>query len=194
MDDYTHAIKQIDNLIAEEEYGRAVPLLNAILIEDPDYLEALWRLGLCWVELEKPDKAIKALTYYFSFVKDNPRALEAFGCACFKTGELKEAQNYLEKAKLLNPASSSVERNLGVVYNQLGSFEKSYKAMKRSFKLNPLDYRTMYALASAHFYFRNYPKAVELVETMLSMEIPDEFKSMAMVIKRFLDTKMDIEE
>ncbi len=193
MDDFSYTLEHADSLIAEEEYAEAVSVLNTILSEEPDYPEALWRVGLCWVELGKPQRAIKALTYYFSFENTNPRALEACGCAYFKTGELHSARRYLEKAKLLNPGSSSVERNLGVVYNQLGAFEKSYEAMKRSYKLNPLDYRTMYALASAHFYYGNYPEAEEIIEAMLAMDIPGEFKAMAMEIKRILDGKMNID-
>ncbi len=193
MDDFVVYIDKADDYIESEDYGKAVRILNRILEQEPDYYEALWRIGLCWVELGKAEKAVKAFTYYFTFAEDNPRALEACGCAYFKLGDLAGARKYLEEARALNPGSSSVERNLGVVYNQLGAFEKSYEAMKRSYSLNPLDYRTMYALASAHFYYGKYSEAEEIVEVMLNMEIPEDFKSLAKEIKRIIDSRMNIE-
>ena len=84
-----------------------------------------------------------------------------------------------------------MERNLGVVYNQLGAVEKSYKAIQRSYELNPLDYRTMYALASAHFYYEKYNEAEEIIKVMLNMEIPEDFKSLAKEIQRIINTKRD---
>lgn len=190
MNDFEYEIKQADDSIEREDYRHAADILNSVLQEEPDHPDALWRIGLCWVELNEPEKAIKALLYSFSFDRKNSKAFEACGCAYFKQGNMETAKIYLEKAELMDPKSSSIERNLGVVYNQMGAFDKSYAAIQRSYKLNPLDYRTMYALASAHIYFGKYSKAEELVKQMLSMEIPDDFKILAEEIHRIIKIKL----
>ena len=81
MDDFNYEIEQADAAIEREEYDRAITILNAVLRTEPDHVEALWRIGLCWVEMGEPEKAIKALVFYLSFSRENSRAFEACGCA-----------------------------------------------------------------------------------------------------------------
>lgn len=190
----TEQINKVDELLRDGGYTEAVSILEEMLVQEPDCKDALWRIGIAFTEMNEQKKALKALDYFFKFDTDHSEALEAYGCSHFKLGNYGLARNYLEKASKLDPESSSITRNLGVTYNQLGDFEKSYKIMKRSYKLNPWDYRTIYALASAHIFFKHYKEAEVLLKEMLELDIPGDFKRLAMEGRKKIEPKLNREK
>ncbi|MEA1910198.1 MAG: tetratricopeptide repeat protein [Spirochaetota bacterium] len=187
----TEQMDNVDKLLVDGEYSKAVDLLEGILCEEPDDKEAVWRIGIAFTELNELDKALKALDYFFEFKKDHPEAIEAYGCSHFKLGNYGLAKKYLEQAAELNPSSSSIARNLGVTYNQLGEFKKSYTTMEKSYNLNPWDYRTIYALASAHIFYKHYTEAEKLLKEMLQMDIPGDFKLLAIEGRKKIEPKLN---
>ena len=187
----TEQINKVDKFLRDGYYTEAVAVLEEILTHEPDYTEALWRIGIAFTEMNEQEKAIKALDYFFEFDSNHSEALEAYGCSHFKLGNYGLARNYLERASELAPMSSSIARNLGVTYNQLGEFEKSYKIMEKSYNLNPWDYRTIYALASAHIFFRHYKEAEILLKEMLELDIPGDFKRLAMEGRKKIEPKLN---
>jgi len=184
---------KIDELLADGDYNKAADSLEDILYEEPDNTEALWRIGVAFTEMDNQIKALKALDYFFTFNMNHPEATEAYGCSHFKLGNYGLAKTYLEKASDLDPQSSSIARNLGVTYNQLGEFKKSYKIMMKSYKLNPWDYRTIYALASAHIFYKHYTEAEQLLKEMLQMDIPGDFKRLAVEGRKKIESKLNIQ-
>ncbi len=187
----TEQINKVDKLLVDGDYPEAVDILEGILFEEPDNTEALWRIGIAFTELNKQEKALKALDYFFKFDNNHPEAIEAYGCSHFKLGNYGLAKKYLERAAELNPTSSSIARNLGVTYNQLGEFKKSYHIMTKSYNLNPWDYRTIYALASAHIFYKRYAEAEELLKEMLQMDIPGDFKRLALEGRKKIESKLN---
>jgi len=192
MQHLTEQINIIDELLLDGDYKEAVEYLEKILCEEPDNTEAIWRIGIAFTELNEQKKAIKTLDYFFKFEKDHPEAIEAYGCSHFKLGNYGLAKKYLEKAAELNPESSSIARNLGVTYNQLGEFQKSYEIMTKSYELNPWDYRTIYALASAHIFYKHYSEAEKLLKEMLQMDIPGDFKRLALEGRKKIEPKLNM--
>jgi tetratricopeptide (TPR) repeat protein len=190
MQHLTEQINTIDELLLDGDYKEAIENLQKILYEEPDNTEAIWRIGIAFTELNEQEKAIKALDYFFKFEKNHPEAIEAYGCSHFKLGNYGLAKKYLEKAAELNPESSSIARNLGVTYNQLGKFQKSYEIMTKSYELNPWDYRTIYALASAHIFYKRYSEAEKLLKEMLQMDIPGDFKRLALEGRKKIESKL----
>ncbi len=190
MQYFTEQINKIDELLIDGDYTEAVNLLEKILCEEPDNTEALRRIGIAFTELNEQEKALKALDYFFKFDNQHSEAIEAYGCSHFKLGNYGLAKKYLEKAEKLNPESSSIARNLGVTYNQLGEFKKSYETMAKSYNLNPWDYRTIYALASAHIFYKRYAEAEELLKEMLQMDIPGDFKKLAIEGRIKIESKL----
>ena len=184
-------INKVDELLRDGDYVESVKILEEILTREPDYTEALWRIGIAFTEMDEQKKALKALEYFFEFDNNHSEALEAYGCSHFKLGNYGLARTYLEKALKLDPESSSIARNLGVTYNQLGKFEKSYKIMAKSYNLNPWDYRTIYALASAHIFFLHYKEAEDLFKEMLELDIPEDFKRLAMEGRKKIESKLN---
>ena len=181
-------LERADDLLQNGMYEEAAELLNRILEEEPDRQRALWRIGVAFTELGEPSKALKALTYYFDLCDadeeevpedENGQAYEAYGCATFKAGNYEKACEVLESAEHMLPESASIKRNLGVAYNQLGRRRESYEKFMASHLLNPYDYRTEYALATAHIYFGEYEQAKQVLEKMLELQLPTDFKKLA---------------
>jgi len=186
--DYTFT--HTDELIQAGRYSEAIEELNRVLVEEPDNTEALWRIGVSFTENNEPVKAMKALDYFFTFEQDHPEALEAKGCALFKTGNYSRAKKYLERAELLQPDGASIKRNLGVVYNQLGLKKEGYERFKASYALNPFDYRTEYALAMTHIHFSDLSAAEKILLEMLSQDLPEDFRSMVDESYRWVKQKL----
>jgi tetratricopeptide (TPR) repeat protein len=169
----------VDDLLAEGRYEEAVSFLTRLLQAEPDDPDALWRLGVAYTEEEKPEKALRALEFFLTLNDTHPGALEACGCAEFKRRNYLKSKEYLRRAADLMPDSASIKRNLGVVHNQLGEPEQSYAEFRRSYELNPEDYRTAYALAMAHIEYEEYESACEVLGRMLEQDLPEDFLELA---------------
>ncbi len=172
-------IEYTDTLLAEGRYDEAIPYLTRLLQEEPDDPDALWRLGVAYTENEEPGKALKALEFFLTLNDTHPGALEACGCAEFKRSNYRHAKEYLLRAAELMPDSASIKRNLGVVHNQLNEPEQSYEQFRRSYELDPEDYRTAYALAMAHIQYEEYGLACEVLGQMLEQDLPEDFLELA---------------
>ena len=63
--------------------------------------------------------------------------------------------------------------------------------MEKSYNLNPWDYRTIYALASAHIFYKHYKEAEILLKEMLEMDIPGDFKRLALEGRKKIEPKLN---
>lgn len=174
-------IKKAELLILESRYVEALELLEEILEEEPDHREALRLSGIAYMEHGEAEKAVKALDFHIKRWGREPKALEALGCAHFKLGNYGRSRELLREAEESEPGSASIKRNLGVVYQQLGDMDEAYRSLSISNELAPGDFRTIYALAMACLEYRRVDEAAGLLEELLRLSVPSEFRTLARV-------------
>jgi tetratricopeptide (TPR) repeat protein len=163
-------IEQSLQLIRSARYDDAIELLTEILAEEPQNLQALLNVGIAYTESGHNDQAIQALSYYIRFDETNDEAWEALGCAHLRKGEWTEAETYLERARKINPGNGSVLRNLSVLLSQTGRSRSSFMLLKKAYEINPNDYLTTYALATAYRYLDKRDEAKTLFERLRTFD------------------------
>lgn len=183
------ALIQAEILIMEGELEEAGEIIREVLQEEPDNLDAILCQGIIFSETKESDKAIRALEYYISREKSKPEAWEALGCSWFRKGDYGKAREFLETALALDINSSTVLRNLGILEEVTGHYEKAFLHLERSFKENANDYRTVYALGYAYLNRRNYEQSKKFFTQLLSLNIPAPIREEA----AFLLLKLDIQ-
>jgi Flp pilus assembly protein TadD len=187
-------IQRAQLLIMDNRYLDALEILTEILREEPDEREALRLAGTAWMESGEAGKAVKALDYYRKRWGDDARALEALGCSHFKLGNYGLSREILEEAERLDDRNPSIERNLGVVYHHLGEEGKSIRRLEQSNELGPDDYRTMYALAMAYMLAGRPAEAEPLLEGVLKVPTPEEFRTLARVNLKRIHKQIETRE
>ena len=175
----TYTVGQAELLILEGELEEAGKILTSILSEEPDNLDAILYQGIVFTETGRESQAIKALNYYNRKIDSNAEAWEALGCAWFRKGFPDKGKENLLTAYALKGNSPSILRNLGIIEEKAGNYSKALSLLKRSYLLDPRDYRTVYALAFGYLNRGDKTKALEHFEILLSMPLPENVKEEA---------------
>ncbi len=128
--------KGID-LVLEEKYEEALPLLKKAAERKPRYWEAWFQIGFCYGSIGEYKKAVEAYRKTISYNPDDPITWYNLGINLSMLGRLDEAEEaYLEALKL-NPEHSLALYNLGVIYGDTDRHKESIETYKKSLKLNP---------------------------------------------------------
>lgn len=171
----TDRIKESEDLIRKGRYDEAIEILTEMIADDPEYLPALLNIGIAYTEKGDNDKAIRALTYYEQIDSGNPEALEAIGCAYLRKKEYDTAEEYLVRARAIAPDNASILRNLSVLLSRTHRGDESFRLLKRAHLLDPTDYLTTFALASAYKAYGSIVEARQLFESLLALNsLPQE--------------------
>lgn len=179
--------REIDILLAQGKYKEAIPMLLNILYEEPDNKEALHRIGVAYTESGDQDAALKTLKYILTMEQDDADVWEAYGCACYRKSNLKEAKMAFEKAIEIYPEHSSALRNLGVTLNMLRNFDESYKILHRSIEINSTDYLTLFALSNVCINLNYLDEAKKTLRKLLNMDIPEDIRKQAEITLQNVD-------
>ncbi|MEX2443533.1 MAG: tetratricopeptide repeat protein [Alkalispirochaeta sp.] len=163
-------IAQSEELIRLGLFDDAIELLTEVLADDPDNLSALLNIGIAYTESGHNDSAIQALSYYVQHDEENDEAWEALGCAYLRRKEYATAEDHLQRARGLNSTNASVLRNLSVLFSETGRGRESYDTLTKAYELNPNDYLTTYALATAYRYLERPQEARTLLERLQTFD------------------------
>ncbi len=163
-------IAQSEELIRTGLFDDAIALLTEVLAEDPGNLAALLNIGIAYTESGHNDSAVQALSYYVQQDEENDEAWEALGCAYLRKKDYSTAEEHLERARDLNPQNASVLRNLSVLLSETGRGRESYTTLTKAYELNPNDYLTTYALATAYRYLQRPEEARTLLERLQTFD------------------------
>lgn len=172
-------LQQAESLLRSERYQDVVELSQALLIEDPQDLDALATIGIAFTEMGEHEKALKALNYHNTLSGQNADVHEAKGCALYRLGDYEKAEKSFRRALALEPNHASALRNTGVLLVQQGEHQEGYAMLERSFALNREDYRTLYALAYAETTVHRYKAAAARLHELLEKDLPESFKKLA---------------
>lgn len=90
----------------------------------------------------------------------------------YNSYEVKEYDNailYLQKAIELNPQSSGVYYNMGLVYSDKGNIDKAIQLYEKAIEQNPQDYRAYINLGLVYSQKGNLDKAIQLYEKAIEL-------------------------
>ncbi len=170
------SVDHAEHLMREGSFNEAKALLSEILSNNPEDLRAICDIGIAYTETGENDKAIRALEHYVARDESNAYAWEALGCACFRTGNLLQARDYLSRSLNLMPENPSCLRNMGILHGMEGRPDAGIELLKRSAELSPGDYRTLYALSYALRDNNCEPERKDVLDRLVTLELPEEVR------------------
>jgi len=150
-------------LIKANKLDGAKDLLEELHKSDPQDKEILYNLGMCYTELDEPDKAVKTLTECVRCYPNYSNAYVALGFAHSRLADFK-------KAKEIDPVNSFALRNLGSIYGNVNDYAKAIECFEKSFSINNEDQLTAYGLGYTYFQKGKTDKAVEYFKVAIALD------------------------
>lgn len=119
------ALERVGRLVeAEEEYRR-------ILAKDPDYADALWRLGVVrWMQGRR-DEATALWERTLLVAPGHARAMSDLGIAVMDRGDVARAEALWLRAAELDPRAAGPWLSLGALYDRRGDPDRARAAWER---------------------------------------------------------------
>jgi tetratricopeptide (TPR) repeat protein len=124
----------------ESGFVDAVSSFERALVLHPKYVEAENNLGLCWQELNKPDKAIALFQTAIEWQGDTPADPQPFlnlGTLFADQREFDKSVPYLIKAVALAPENPRIHDELAKVYEAEGDLKKAQDELLKAIALAP---------------------------------------------------------
>ena len=134
-------------LLQNRQHGVAVPILHALLKEDPTSAAILFNLGMAESDLGKLDEAIKCLRALLDQEPAHVHGRVALGVAQARAGRIDEAIGTLQEAVRAAPEDPYARRNLGGLLAKKGRIADAVLHLREAVRLNPGDQQSLYGLA-----------------------------------------------
>jgi len=140
-------MKEIDFallLMKDGKISAAKDLLADLLQSDPQNPDALLHLGMCYSQLDNPEKAVQTLSECVRHHPGHANAYVALGYAHSLLRENGQARECFQKALELEPENSFALQNLGNLYGMENDFARAIECFEKSLAVNPADQQTAY--------------------------------------------------
>ena len=118
-------------------YERRVGELHERLRVTPADREAHWELGRAYALLGRSAEAVSEFNELLRYHPDDLGAIVQLGLAEKASGDLETAQQWFEKARDLDPASSVIHFYVGEVLYNRGLNDEALAALNRAIERNP---------------------------------------------------------
>jgi len=113
-------MKQADDALYVSKFDDARKLLLPVVKEDPTNPVARNDLGMAWLGLKKPDKAVQAFRAAIHASPSDPRLWNNLGLASARSGDLDGAKKAYAEAARIEPTFAAPCVNLAVMYWRAG--------------------------------------------------------------------------
>ena len=169
MTNYKQAIDELE----QGNYSDGMVILEKLLENDPENVDILYNLGMCYSEIGMVVKSIMVLKKCIELEPHFAYALVALGFAYNRAGADEEAAEVLHKALELEPDNVYALQNLGGLYNKAGDAEKAYECLEKADTLSPGNPQVELGLAQALELKKEYHEATNLYLKVRASNAPD---------------------
>ena len=166
MKDLSYALM----LIKANKLDGAKDLLEELIKTDPQDKDILYNLGMCYTELDEPDKAVKTLTECVRCYPNYANAYVALGFAHSRLADFKKAKECFLRALEIDPVNSFALRNLGGLYGKVNDYAKAIECFEKSFSINNEDQVTAYGLGYTYYQKGKLDKALEYFKVVIALD------------------------
>ena len=164
-------LKTAMNLIAEEDYAPALPLLQKLIQNNSDdgYLQMV--LGDVHFKLKNYSEAVSSYQSAIKLLKKGNiptitgKALFMLGMALDSSGQSEEAEKTLLEALHFAPNDALALNYLGYLWlDKNKNIDEAFSMVSQAFELNPNDPNIIDSMAWGYYLKKDYKKALELAE------------------------------
>ena len=126
-------------MFVNSDFAGAIPLFQQAINLDPKFAMGYARIGTCYFNLDESVLAAESLRKAYAFrdrVSERERLYITSHYETFVTGDLNAAREVFELSGQIYPRDTSFA-NLGIIYSDLGEYDKALPAFKEDVRLNP---------------------------------------------------------
>ena len=175
MSDFDHPLKCLE----KRQFDKARKILEELHQENPENVNILYNLGMCYTELNQTQQAIEVLNKCIELAPNHSNAYVALSFAYVKENNLLKAKEFLLKAIEIDPNNSYALKSLGGIWGKLGENIKSLYFLKKSYNSNPNDPYTVYGLGVTCQELADLENAVTWFRKTLEMNAPPQIQELA---------------
>jgi tetratricopeptide (TPR) repeat protein len=169
--------------LRKRELKQARTVLEEVLHEQPDHVDALYNLGMTYTELGDPEKAVKFLSRCLELGLDSANVYVALGYAHSKLGNRNKSKELFLTALELEPDNPYALRNLGGLYAKEAEYERAVLYLEKSMRANPQDPTTAYGLGLCYFSMGDFSNADRYLRKTVEI---DQLSSLSQMAKDLL--------
>jgi predicted O-linked N-acetylglucosamine transferase (SPINDLY family) len=130
-------LRQAISLYSNGEMGKAATLCNMILTKQPNNFDALYLIGIIYLEQGKTKSAIDYISSAAGINGNHARLLVALGDAFAEMEQYEDAVASYERAIKNNPDLAEAFNNCGTALENLHRYENALTKYEQSIKINP---------------------------------------------------------
>ncbi len=192
------AILKVRKALGNQEYDRALILLNKALDENPKNADLLWELAVVYDRhLAYKDKANDVYRKFARLFPNDPRAKKekfteqaaaesieediprrpnealeewARGLQFHEAGNIDAAIRQYKKALLLDRKSFNAAYNLGIAYREKGKYKSAEMTLKQAVEMQPEKHQAFYMLGLVQFERDDYRNAIDNLNKALKLK------------------------
>ncbi len=141
-----------------EQYVKAEKMLNELLVDQPDNMQAIFNLGIVLRKLGRFSESLKCSKRFLKQNKNHINCLNVIGGTYAEMGNVKKAIQYFKDVLKISPDNSLALKNLGTALMSDGKFEEGAGYLKKSLKNDPTNGEVYLTLARSNVYKKESAK------------------------------------
>jgi tetratricopeptide (TPR) repeat protein len=159
-------------------------ILEDLRDTDPDNVNILYNLGMCYSELGNFEKSVGTLEKCVDLAPRHANALTALGYSYSRKGENEKAIAKLKEALLIDPDNFTALKNCGATLAKVGKYNEAISYMEKAARLSPDSPEVLYGLGLAHREAGNEKTADEFFKKIIAENKDPETTELAMTARR----------
>ena len=162
------AFERAEELYRAGRISEAETLYSRVEASDPEYREALTRLGTIYYATARPAMAEERLRAALQ-LRESADVLTLLAGAQFNQEKFHEAYKSAKRALTLDPKHTKAYTALGMIYTALKNWPDADTAYREALRLEPNDSSTWYLQGRSYFLRNEFVKAREAFESALKL-------------------------
>lgn len=154
-------------LLKSGQLREGMEILEDLVRTDPENVNVLYNLGMCYSELGSLDTSIDTLEKCVRLAPGHANALTALGFSYSRKGEQEKALAELKLALEIDPDNFFALKNCGAVLAKLGRYKDAMTSLEKARRLVPESPEVLYGLGLAHKENGNQKTADELFKKVI---------------------------
>ncbi len=169
---------QYQNGIKSKNLNEKIKYFEKALELQPDFLDAVYQLGVTYFQKTQYEPAIKHLGHAVELSSGEYKESKLYlrnaytfhAAALNERGQAESAVAYAVEATKLDETFAEAHTTLGLIQFNLQNWEAARRALDQSLKLNPNQEAVWSKLGDIHFRAEAYPQAIVTYERALSLD------------------------
>jgi len=171
-------------LLKSGRIREGMEILEDFRESDPEDVNILYNLGMCYSELGNFEKSIETLEKCVGLAPQHANALTALGFSYSRKGENEKAIAKLKEALQIDPDNFTALKNCGATLAKLGKYNEAISYMEKAARLSPDSPEVLYGLGLAHREAGNVKTADELFKKIIADNRDTKTTELAMTTRR----------